>query len=85
MITGPGAVAAASVGKLVTEFEPLSLDERLETFDGAVMGIEEKLGQRRDLRRPVPAVGTVDEDGATLGLDGRHHHHGRFDDGTHAL
>jgi hypothetical protein len=60
-----GAIAdkvPGPVGKLVAEREPVLLDQDGEAFDGAVVRVEAELGERGELRGPVPAVGAVDED-----------------------
>ena len=45
-----------SVTELVSEAEPLLLDEDLKSGKRSVVRIEEKHGQRRQLRRSVPPV-----------------------------
>ena len=40
----------------VAEREPLALDEEREAVEGAVVGVEEQLGERGDLGGQVPAL-----------------------------
>ena len=51
---------------------------------GAVVRVQEKLGQWGDLCRAVPAVGAVDEDGASV-LHSRDHHVCAIQDGPQVL
>ena len=60
---------ADALRELVAEGAPLLLDEDGEALEGAVVGVEEELGRRADLRRPVPAVAAVDEDARALGVE----------------
>ena len=52
-----------SMGKLVSEAEPLLFNQHLEALQRPVVGIQEEHGKRRQLGGPVPTVGTVDNDG----------------------
>ena len=52
----------APVGELVPEVEPVLLYEGLVALDGAVVWINDELGQGAGLTGPVPAVGAVYED-----------------------
>ena len=60
----------APVGELVPEVEPVLLYEGLVALDGAVVWVDDELGQGAGLTGPVPAVGAVDHraDAAGQGL-----------------
>ena len=53
---------AASFAKHVTERDPVFLDEHLETFKRAKVGIQQELGERAKLCGPVPAIAAVNQD-----------------------
>ena len=60
---------------LVAEVQPLLLDKTLEAIPRAERAVQQKLRDRRDLRRAVPAVRAVDEHAGggaegTRGLEG---------------
>mmetsp|Transcript_5067 Transcript_5067/g.18776 ORF Transcript_5067/g.18776 Transcript_5067/m.18776 type:complete len:229 (-) Transcript_5067:2183-2869(-) len=70
------AAVAAAVVELVAEGQPFLLDQHREALEGAVVGVEEELCQRRELCSAVPAVGAVQHHRAALvhqarDLDGR--------------
>ena len=58
-----GRLSRNSTGRrrsgLSTEAEPLFFDEDLKSDGGAEVGIQEYLGQRGELSRPVPAIGAM--------------------------
>ncbi len=59
--TSPGTAqgGGGGAGKWRTEAEPLLFDEDLKSDGGAEVGIQEYLGQRGELSRPVPAIGAM--------------------------
>ena len=59
LATVPGQ-EAAPVGELVAKVEPVLLHEGLVALDGAVVGVEDELGEGAGLTGPVPAVWAVD-------------------------
>jgi len=50
-----GGVVVAPL-EAVAEREPLALDEQREAVQGAVVGVEQQLGERGDLGAQVPAL-----------------------------
>jgi hypothetical protein len=51
-----------AVRELVTEREPLLLNQRHEPAQRAVVRVQHELRQRAELRRAIPAVGAVNQD-----------------------
>ena len=64
-----GGVAVA-LRELVAVEEPVDLDERAKARYAAIVRVEEELGEREYLRRPIPAVRAVHEHGLGLLIDG---------------
>ena len=63
---------ADALAELVSERQPVLLDERLVALRGAVVGVQQQRGQRAHLRRAVPAVRAVHHH-AHAPLDGVRH------------
>ena len=52
----------ASLTKHVSEGDPVLLDQDLEAFEGAVIRVEQQLGECAELGCSIPAVRTVHDD-----------------------
>ncbi|RNA20019.1 hypothetical protein BpHYR1_010041 [Brachionus plicatilis] len=77
-VVGGGRVAVA-LRELVAELEPVDFDESAEAGDGAVVGVEQQLGQGEDLGRAVPAVRAVHEHRLAVLVGGAGDRDGRLD------
>ena len=53
----------------MSEVQPVLLYEGLVALDGAVVGVNDQLGQGAGLTGPVPAVGAVDNDGLAVAVE----------------
>ena len=72
---------AAAIGEFVSEGDPFALNQNLKAFDRSIVRIEHQFGQGGDLRRSVPAVGAMNQDGSRLFIDRRHDEGRRADQG----
>ena len=64
---------AAALGELVPRTEPLFLDQDREAADGAVIRVEAKLCQGRELGCAIPSVGAVHAAASLVAFNFIHH------------
>lgn len=69
----------------MAEVQPLLLDKTLEAIPRAERAVQQKLRDRRDLRRAVPAVRTMDEDRGAADVHVARHRHRRSQHTAHVL
>ena len=61
-------VVLASLGEHVAERDPILLNQHLEAFKCAVVGVEEELAERAKLRSSIPSIRAMDKDVALVHL-----------------
>ncbi len=67
---------------LLTEGQPLLLDENFESLDRAIVRVEDDLSESHELRGPIPPIGAVDKHGRLLLVDETSNLRGSLEDQT---